>query len=826
MRNRKPNFNVIRFAITAFLLFLYLSNIYSQNNTLDSLQKVLLSQREDTNKVNTLIRLSSSFSDIKEYKNALDNVEKAIALCEKIGFKKGLLSSYRRLGSVYLKLSNNNSTYEYYNETVDCLKKGLNLSEKLGDKRNAAYFAKFLSRIFDGKNNDPESLKYAFIALSYYEAVKDRKQVIGELNAIGHIYMYQKNYKDALPNFIEAVKNAEEINDKNGVAREYANIANTYASLNSFELAFKNLDKSFEVLKKTDKEMPKHAFGNYYFGSLGQIYIKQGDYERNNNNFEKAEKLYGEAINCFNSAEKIFVENNKRSFIQPLYLDLGYAYMRLKKNIFADSILKAAIKFLGNDTREYLSLSDGYLYLSKVDSMQGNWRDAFTHYSKHVFYKDSLFNTEITRKLTTYQMQSNFDKKEAVTKAQQAEEVAKLNALTLKAEAEQVALKQKAEIAELKRLSETGKLVQENKENEFKRQIEKQDLEQRNAQNELNRKVENQRLQQEKTTIEAQNKIKLYSFAAALGVFSLIALLLYRNNRQKQKANDLLQQQKQEIDAQKLALEKTLADLKSTQTQLIQKEKLASLGELTAGIAHEIQNPLNFVNNFSELSVDLAKDIKEEIHKPNIDKEYVEELLTDLSQNQEKINHHGKRASSIVKGMLEHSRASTGVKEMTDINALADEYFRLSYHGLRAKDKDFNATMETDFDKNLPKINIIPQDMGRVLLNLFNNAFYAVTEKNKLNTEGVSFKPTVSLSTQIIDNQIVIKVKDNGSGMPESVRAKVFQPFFTTKPTGSGTGLGLSLAYDIVTKGHGGALEVVSNEGGGSEFIIQLSILN
>jgi two-component system, NtrC family, sensor kinase len=313
-------------------------------------------------------------------------------------------------------------------------------------------------------------------------------------------------------------------------------------------------------------------------------------------------------------------------------------------------------------------------------------------------------------------------------------------------------------------------------------------------------------------------------------ILILAWLLFMRYNKLKQKneqrALDIERERNQLIEGQKVELEKQVkertAELVASQNQLIQKEKLASLGELTAGIAHEIQNPLNFVNNFSELSVDLAKDLKEEIHKPDINKEYVEELLTDLSQNQEKINHHGKRASSIVKGMLEHSRASTGVKEMTDINALADEYFRLSYHGLRAKDKDFNANMEIDFDKNLPKINLIPQDMGRVLLNLFNNAFYAVTEKNKQNTEGVAFKPTVYLSTQLIDNQIVIKVKDNGSGMPDSVRAKVFQPFFTTKPTGSGTGLGLSLAYDIVTKGHGGTLEVISTEGGGTEFLITL----
>jgi two-component system, NtrC family, sensor kinase len=288
------------------------------------------------------------------------------------------------------------------------------------------------------------------------------------------------------------------------------------------------------------------------------------------------------------------------------------------------------------------------------------------------------------------------------------------------------------------------------------------------------------------------------------------------------KQNDLLEQQVHERTTQ---LEQSLDDLKHAQNQLVQKEKLASLGELMAGISHEIQNPLNFVNNFSELSVDLAKELKEEIEKELIDKGLVKEILSDLSSNQEKINHHGKRASNIVKGMLEHSRASTGVKELTDISKLAEEYLRLSYHGLRAKDKDFNADFSTDFDGNLPKIEVIPQDIGRVLLNLINNAFYTVHQRKQFSERlelSESYTPAVSVSTQQLDNQIIIKVKDNGTGMPESVRAKVFQPFFTTKPTGQGTGLGLSLAYDIVTKGHGGTLEVESTEGVGTEFIISL----
>ncbi len=300
----------------------------------------------------------------------------------------------------------------------------------------------------------------------------------------------------------------------------------------------------------------------------------------------------------------------------------------------------------------------------------------------------------------------------------------------------------------------------------------------------------------------------------------------------------------EEIKIQRQKAERALAELKITQNHLVQKEKLASLGELTAGIAHEIQNPLNFVNNFSELSVGIAEDLKEEMNKMDVDKGYIEELLTDLTQNQEKINHHGKRASSIVKGMLEHSRTSTGERELTDINKLADEYLRLSYHGLRAKDKTFNADFKTDFDENLPKIEVIPQDIGRVLLNLINNAFYAVNEKMKQNTvtpshaerDGASralrdeaesikggYQPMVSVSTAYKDNVIEIKVKDNGIGMPDSVKSKVFQPFFTTKPTGEGTGLGLSLAYDIVTKGHGGTLEVESVEGKGTTFVIKLS---
>jgi signal transduction histidine kinase len=283
------------------------------------------------------------------------------------------------------------------------------------------------------------------------------------------------------------------------------------------------------------------------------------------------------------------------------------------------------------------------------------------------------------------------------------------------------------------------------------------------------------------------------------------------NNCNKQKVNNIL--------------EKTLTDLRSTQSQLVQSEKMASLGELTAGIAHEIQNPLNFVNNFSEVNDELLKELNAEAEKGNLNE--VKAIANDIAFNSEKINHHGKRADSIVKGMLQHSRRSSGQKELTDINALADEYLRLAYHGLRAKDKSFNANFRTDFDLTVGKINVVPQEIGRVILNLINNAFYAVNEKQKAkglgtNAESNSYDPTVTVSTAKQNGKIEIKVKDNGSGIPQRILDKIFQPFFTTKPTGQGTGLGLSLAYDIITKGHGGQLKVETKEGEGAEFIILL----
>lgn len=310
--------------------------------------------------------------------------------------------------------------------------------------------------------------------------------------------------------------------------------------------------------------------------------------------------------------------------------------------------------------------------------------------------------------------------------------------------------------------------------------------------------------------LKTENKISSLTRNFSFGIIGLILLLaggIYYRYKSKEKANAILQ--------------KTLANLHATQSQLIQSEKMASLGELTAGIAHEIQNPLNFVNNFSELNTELVDELEQEIVKGNTGE--LGSILQNIKDNESKINFHGKRADAIVKGMLQHSRNSSDVKTPTDINKLTDEYLRLAYHGLRAKDKSFNAAMVTRFDETIGMVTVNTQDIGRVILNLITNAFYAVAEK-AASINNKSFHPTVTISTRKNENYIEISVKDNGNGISQKIREKIFQPFFTTKPTGQGTGLGLSMSYDIITKGHGGKLLVDSKEGEYAEFTIVIPV--
>jgi len=345
-----------------------------------------------------------------------------------------------------------------------------------------------------------------------------------------------------------------------------------------------------------------------------------------------------------------------------------------------------------------------------------------------------------------------------------------------------------------------------------KKEFEKKELQAR-MQREFDKKQAEQQIEKEKE--DRRNSIRQILLVAFLLAFITISAAFFIAYKREQKGKNLVNNQKKEI-------ENTLSELRSTQAQLIHSEKMASLGELTAGIAHEIQNPLNFVNNFSEVNRELIREVK----GSPLRREELDELLEDIAVNEEKIIHHGRRADAIVKSMLQHSRTSRGQKEETDINALAEEYVRLAYHGFQARENGFEAIVETDFAPSLPKTMVVPQEIGRVLLNLLNNAFYSVREKTKSQAAGLragrgGYKPQVIVQTKKTGDKTEIIVRDNGNGIPETVINKIFQPFFTTKPTGQGTGLGLSLAYDIV-KAHRGEIKVETKEGEGTEFIVQL----
>jgi len=583
---------------------------------------------------------------------------------------------------------------------------------------------------------------------------------------LGYNETKRGNYPAALQHFLVAVQLGEDVETEKNIWRvtkfsvdgnpqraRLTSLANIYNDFGLLYKAIMNLDKQTELYTKSiniGKKINDPIVLSYAYANMGEVYMNQGkpdlalQFHNKSLEYVKASNFYMYSGTAYNAIGMIYLGK--------------YLYDSSKKYFTKSVEVSLADENISNAGFAYIGLADLYVKTNLLDSS--------FHYAKKAL---DLFtkNGELAGKLMALEaMTSVFKKNAQIDSAFYFQELA-------------IALKDILHNSDkVKQFENIG----------FEQQLKVQEL--------------------EKEKVIIQNRNRTIAFISGSAVFLLIGLLLYRNNRQKQKANK--------------GLEKTLIDLKSTQSQLIQSEKMASLGELTAGIAHEIQNPLNFVNNFSEVSTELVDEMNEEMAKGNYDD--AKEIANDVKQNLEKINHHGKRAGDIVKGMLQHSRSSSGVKEPTNINALCDEYLRLSYHGLRAKDKSFNATIKTDFDTSLEKINIIPQDIGRVVLNLLTNAFYAVSEKKR--QSGEDYEPTVTITT--LKNPLAggrgaeIRVTDNGNGIPPKVLDKIFQPFFTTKPTGQGTGLGLSLSYDIITKGHGGELKVETKEGEGSTFIIHL----
>ncbi len=563
----------------------------------------------------------------------------------------------------------------------------------------------------------------------------------------------------------EALHIYEHMNDSSGIARIYNDMGVTNMSAGKLEVALEQHKSALKIrLKGTE----------YYYTSASYSYIAS-IYEDLN--------MFSEAITNYKAALHYNVLDGSQKSIIHTYLDLGSAYM---KNSEPDKAMEQfLIAYESSQTENFPTTEvQAAMNIAKIYLGKNQHREALAWLKKAernaprplpVFLKDLYLNIANTysklgdHKNAFLSLQKHIIVKDSVLAI---ENIEKITALSNKLDFE-------------------NKLA---------------------LQNENHEKM----LALSQAQMKRQKITRNFSLFGMFVAFVLVGIVFVRFIEKKKLSN---------------RLNKTLADLKSTQSQLIHAEKMASLGELTAGIAHEIQNPLNFVNNFSEVSNELMVEMKEELVAGN--QEAAMEIAEDIMKNLEKINHHGKRADAIVKGMLQHSRASTGQKEPTDINALADECLRLAYHGLKAKDKTFNVTLTTDFDGSIGKMNIIPQDIGRVLLNLMTNAFYACNEKNRLlkaeknNPESSSvheqnYQPTVIVSTKKLNNKVQIVVKDNGNGIPQTVLDKIFRPFFTTKPSGEGTGLGLSMSYDIVTKAHGGELKVNTVEGEFAEFIIVL----
>lgn len=684
----------------------------------------------------------------------------------------------------------NGLIYNKPNDALDTLKSALKLAKETGNKSLEAAIYADIGNAYNSLSKDKAALVNHLRSVSLFRETGSKKELAWQLNSVGITQRVLGNYGDALEYMMESLKISRSIGDSNTTIEALLAIGFTYAFVEMWDDALKFQAQALDIYREMNDSLGIARIYN----DMGVTNMRAGKLEVALDQHKKAlairlkskehyytfasflyigdllEKLnrIPEAIQYYESAFNYTKFSSFRVSQIDAGISLGRAYQKSQDYDKALNMLALAYEVaLEMDDRSFQA--QAALFKAKVYLAKENPRLAlfWLHNAEKAAAESSLvYLAEIYQSIgETYSKIGDFRN-------------AYLNQLKYSR------VKDSMDVAEnlekIARLS--NRLEFENK----------QALQNQNHEKELI--LKQAEIRREKVT----RNFSLFGMFVAM-VLMIIAFIRFV---EKQKLNKKLSE--------------TLSDLKSTQSQLIQREKMASLGELAAGISHEIQNPLNFVNNFSEVSRELISEVFEELSKGN--QQDAMNILEDVKENLDKINHHGKRADSIIKGMLQHSRSSSGTKEPTDINALADEFLRLAYHGLRARDKSFNALMKTDFDQKLGKVNVIPQDMGRVILNLITNAFYAANEKRITGKE--NYQPTVQVSTRKTKDKVMVLVQDNGNGIPQHVLGKIFQPFFTTKPAGEGTGLGLSMSYDIVTKGHGGELTVETSEGLGTTFTI------
>jgi len=773
------------------------SQIDVNGSNIKDLKEQLHQVTTDTAKARLSSQLSTAYRLLTEIDSSKKYTSNAIDLTTNILTKtdnQDVILKYNTIRAKAIENFGSALAFENATKALDTLKVALGLWKEIGDKSGIAMAYFSIAQAYGFKSNQIEAIDYFTKSLKLFKETKNKELEATTLYSISLEKRYLGMYGDALEYSIKSLKVAEEIKDtllitdallgnsfnymlaKNypealqeqikalklfEMTKDSVGIARTYSDMGVTDMFAGKLDAALIQHKKALEMRKKIKDANdigISHNYVATIYKRQGK--------------FNEALATVKEGIPYNLQFGDSRFIIDAYVEAGDIYLELKdyKNAIANYNLALEVA-KKNNSQNYQAKT--LMLIGNANKNTGNIREALNSlqmadnivlsndYKTRRFIYKTLTETYIINDdyKSAYQNQLKYNQmNDSVNATEKADKITRL----------------------------TQQLVYENK-------------------RALQKASQDKEITIQQSQIKQQKLIRNISIGGLLIVFGF-AFVFFKRFKEKRKLN--------------VALEESLFDLKATQNQLIQSEKMASLGELTAGIAHEIQNPLNFVNNFSEVSNELLDEMQEEITKGHY--EDVKEIVKDIKQNLEKINHHGKRAEGIVKGMLQHSRTSSAEKVPTDINVLADEYLRLAYHGLRAKDKTFNATLETDFDETIGKIEIVPQDIGRVILNLITNAFYAVNEKKSVVDEDLLYQPTVSVSTRKMNTKVKISVTDNANGIPQKVLDKIFQPFFTTKPTGQGTGLGLSMSYDIITKAHGGQLTVKTKEGEGTEFIIQL----
>jgi len=666
------------------------------------------------------------------------------------------------------------------------------------------------------------AINYFDEAILIGNRINFKKGLAGAYNAKGRANAQQGDFVESILNFQEALTHFHDINDKTGEANILSNLGSIYYMLGN---STKALELHFESLKISEEIDNKLRIGTS-FNNIGTVYLENKStineslsfFKKSLAVFEEIEETQGMATAAMNIGEVYFLELKYDSAIYFHQLALGLCDGTIDAT-FPLTQLGEINGELGNFEKAFdfhkramaisermdakFELTQGLIGLAKTQKIQKDFQGAIS-----TFEKAKLLAKEIDAKNELVDVYLSLAETQALVGNYEAAYENEINAKFVK-----------DEIAKLS----TDRTIQRLR-LEF-------DLDKKEAEIELLQKDT-----ELKNAAVFNQRIIIFASLGGLFMFIVISISLFRNNLSKQKANRLLEKQKEEIHAQRENIASAYDQLKLTQSQLIQSEKMASMGELASGIAHEIQNPLNFVNNFTEVSDEMVDEVLNEQGKSLEvrDEKLVQELLSDVKSNLQKIRKHGLQADAIVKNMLEHSKQGQGTRELTDLNTLANGFLRMSYHSFLSKlrnteDMNLEVTMDISAEENLPKVSVVPQEIGKVLLNLLNNAFYAVHERKRNEAKTQNFyQPKIEVSTKMITNPnggsgINISIQDNGIGIPDSIKEKIFQPFFTTKPTGSGTGLGLSLSYDII-KSHGGKLSVESKEGEGSEFMIYLPI--